>query len=193
MARIVIIKHGETLWDGEGRIPGNLDIPLKARGGKEFLEAQVALKSLDIRTFHTGPSSACRETAKILARLHRARVIEREDLAEVNLGLWQGLLETDVIHRYRTSYRQWREDPTRVAPPGGETVEAARDRLVAAVEAIAGGRKAGTFGIVAGSVAWAILVAHFRKVSLSDIPGILKEDRLWEAFEISSSRTAKAS
>jgi broad specificity phosphatase PhoE len=72
---------------------------------------------------------ASRQTAEIAAKLGGGRVKLLEDLAEMNLGLWEGLLSADLEEKYPTVYRQWIEDPGGVNVPDGENLLEAEERV----------------------------------------------------------------
>jgi broad specificity phosphatase PhoE len=53
-----------------------------------------------------------------------------DDLAEVDLGLWEGLLSEELVDRYPKAYKAWTHDPSAVDVPEGERFEAARSRAL---------------------------------------------------------------
>src|SRR5262249_58182894 len=66
---------------------------------------------------------------------HRSLRIELDrDLREIALGAWEDSTYEEVLAREPERVARWRTDPLTVAPPGGETVLAFRDRLVQALD-----------------------------------------------------------
>jgi len=60
----------------------------------------------------------------------KAKVRVLEDLAEVDLGLWEGLLSDDLVDRYPKTYKAWAVDPSSVDVPEGERFDEARARAL---------------------------------------------------------------
>jgi len=93
-----------------------------------------------------GPDEASVATAELLAAASDTRVIPVDDLAEVNFGLWEGMLRTELEGRFCRAGRQWDEDPSCVTPPEGECFDAFADRLLPALKKAIGkaaGRRGG--------------------------------------------------
>jgi broad specificity phosphatase PhoE len=63
-------------------------------------------------------------------------VREKEELHEVNLGHWAGLTEAEFRERFPSVHQMWRDDPTAIQPPEGESLDEAGNRLDAAVAAV---------------------------------------------------------
>lgn len=135
---IYLVASAATAWDDQGRLQGSMDLPPSVTGRQTAGRIAALWKSGVIRAVHHGPDEASRLVASLLAQAHQGRHKSNEGLAEVNLGLWQGLTETELEDRYPTAYGQWREDPGSVMIPEGEDLEHARQRYQAAVARIVG-------------------------------------------------------
>lgn len=130
---VVLVRSGATEWDETGRLVGAADLPLSAAGRAALLEATESLSGSSLCTVLCGPDESSRATADLIASRDRIKPKAVEDLAEVGLGLWEGLLESDVEDRYPTAYRQWLENPAGVSIPEGEPLFEARERIVTAL------------------------------------------------------------
>jgi probable phosphoglycerate mutase len=106
-----------------------VDVPLAPEGEAEVKRSARELSALTPVAIYHGPDQAGRQTAELLRELADVPVRELDDLAEMNLGLWEGLLAEEVKHRHPRVYRQWLDDPERVAAPEGETVAQGRERV----------------------------------------------------------------
>jgi probable phosphoglycerate mutase len=126
---IVLIHAGPTQWDVEGRLAGNHPLPLtvEARAGVVDVASRFGASVSDVYRFKK--NDACNEAADIVAKAAKIRMRESGDLDEVNLGLWQGLTESDLKFRYPKAYAQWDQNPLAVNPPEGEPLSDAIDRL----------------------------------------------------------------
>jgi len=127
---VILIRAGRTEWDSAGRVVGNADVPPcgETRAGlRDGLDELDGMK-LTIVLAGTGEASQC--VAEVAARLTDAKVRTLDDLSEIDLGLWQGLLTTQVVERYPRVWKQWRQDATSVTAPEGESLSDAEDRII---------------------------------------------------------------
>src|SRR5690606_2258938 len=69
-----------------------------------------------------GPDECSQQSAKIVSQHFGGRVKLVDDFREMDLGLWEGLRECELLDRQPTAYKQWRADPSSVQPPDGDTV-----------------------------------------------------------------------
>jgi broad specificity phosphatase PhoE len=128
--RLILICSGETNWDECARLSGSCDHPLSDEG-RQRVEALLKDQDppLKFGLILSAEDEASRQTAEIAAKLGGGRVKLLEDLAEMNLGLWEGLLSADLEEKYPTVYRQWIEDPGGVNVPDGENLLEAEERV----------------------------------------------------------------
>ena len=133
MFQILLIRAGETEYDQQGRIQGTLDIPL-SEDGRRYAEALVEpLRAQSIDAIYTGPSQSALQTAEVLGEALELKVKTIDKLENLDHGLWQGMMVTDVKTKQPRVYRQWQEQPETVCPPQGETLNAAEERVQSAV------------------------------------------------------------
>ncbi|MFA7236444.1 MAG: histidine phosphatase family protein [Phycisphaeraceae bacterium] len=88
---------------------------------------------VELHWIYCSPDEASRQTGAIFARAFDGRIKPIEELAEMNLGLWQGLMCDSVAERYAKSYECWNQSPDAVSIPDGETLEQAAERMKHAV------------------------------------------------------------
>lgn len=128
---VMLFRHGRTAWNHQRRFLGSTDIGLdevgwsQARGLADRTGASLA-------AVYSSPLARARETASCLAD----NVVELANLRELAQGDLEGLKFGEALERYATFFQRWREDPTDVGPPGGETLGSCRDRGLAALAAI---------------------------------------------------------
>jgi 2,3-bisphosphoglycerate-dependent phosphoglycerate mutase len=125
MPTLVIVRHGQSLWNLQNRFTGWVDVPLTALGREEAHAAGVALRGMRFDVAYTSTLVRAQETLRIAleaADLTGLPVIRDEALNERHYGDLAGLdkAETasrygaDQVHRWRRSYDE--------APPGGESL-----------------------------------------------------------------------
>ena len=161
MTCLILIRHGATDWNAEGRYQGQVDIPLNALGREQSGQIARALNGMDLAAIYASDLARARETAETLA--HAAGLEVRVDprLREINHGRWEGMLFGEIRARYPEEVKRRRENPLTFAPPGGETVQHVKERFLAAVADIVRRHPAGNVAIVSHGLAIAIVRAHY--------------------------------
>lgn len=135
--RLFLVRHGETKWNREEVFRGRIDVELNERGIEQARLTARALAGVQLAAVYAGPLSRARETARIIAEPHELPVVIVEGLNDLDYGSWQGLSHQEVRERYPDVYRQWVSRPHTVRFEGGESLDEARRRAVAALEEIA--------------------------------------------------------
>jgi len=135
---LLLVRSGRTEWDDGGRVQGVTDLPM-SESGRSALRASledVLHGRFTLSTVYCAPDEASRESARMLAEAAGAKVRVMNELGAMNLGLWEGMLETALEERYPTAWKQWQEDPESVNPPEGETFLEMEVRLLEAMSRI---------------------------------------------------------
>lgn len=135
MTRIILVRHGETTWNIEGRFQGQIDTPLSERGLKQGQLLAKGLENIPIDLCIASPLSRAYDTCKFCADLHNLPVATDERLLEINHGSWEGVLAPDIAKNYPELLEQWHTAPHLVTmPEGGESLEDVRSRARAAFD-----------------------------------------------------------
>jgi phosphoserine phosphatase len=129
MFQILLIRPGMTEYDQQGRVQGTLDIPLCEDGRQEVDALVNQLRDKPITAVYSSPSKSAQQTAESLAATRDLKVKTVEKLENLDHGLWQGMLVSDVKAKQPRVYRQWQEQPETVCPPQGETLSDAKERV----------------------------------------------------------------
>lgn len=137
MVRIILIRHGETTWNVEGRYQGQVDTPLSPRGIAQGRAAAEALRTLSIDRAISSPLSRARDTCQFAAELHGLPVFTDERLTEISHGAWEGAFAADIEAQYPDEFRLWHTHPAQAQMPGGESLEDVRRRARAAFDDMA--------------------------------------------------------
>ena len=136
MKSLILVRAGDTAWEEDNRIQGTVPLPLVESGKKamEAAAAEVLLHQPDV--LYSSGNESSGPTASFLAKLCRLKNRKLATLREVDCGLWQGLREEEVKHRFERAYRKWRLDPTSITPPQGEGLQDACLRITRGLETL---------------------------------------------------------
>ena len=130
---LFLIRHGETYWNADGRLQGQLDTELNPRGRDQARQAGTILASvargLADATMVASPLSRACESLEILAsQLVALGALESppsfttdERLKELCFGRWEGMTWKEVRRNDPANYAARNADIWNVAPPGGES------------------------------------------------------------------------
>jgi len=135
--RLLLVRHGETEWNRVSRFQGGIDVPLNDNGRQQAQMASEFLKDVQIDFAISSPMLRPKETAEIILKSHPSVNLElQEALKEINHGLWEGKLESEIKQEYADLLHQWQTAPETVQMPEGENLQQVWDRAVACWNAI---------------------------------------------------------
>jgi phosphoserine phosphatase len=137
---ILLVRHGETAWNREGRYQGRTDIPLSEVGEAQVAGLAARLARLPIAIAVSSPLSRARRTAEVVLGAREMRLEMEEGLLEISHGAWEGQLSSDVAAAHAEMLGTWRDRPARDVPagPGAETLGDVEARAWPVLERIAG-------------------------------------------------------
>lgn len=127
--RIILVRHGETTWNVEGRYQGQEDTPLSERGLAQAARLAEGLKDVTIDRAISSPLKRSFITAETVAGRHGLVVTADARLSEINHGSWEGRLAGEIEAAYPEDFARWHTAPHLVQmPDGGERLEDVRRR-----------------------------------------------------------------
>jgi probable phosphoglycerate mutase len=133
--RLLLVRHGETIWNAERRMQGATDVPLSEAGRAQAVQLAARLKDEPIAAIYASDLQRASETAAILADIHDLPVQTDSRLREQSKGEWEGLTWPEIDAQYPGAAQRWRADRSQ-PPSSGEGVSAVADRVRAALDAI---------------------------------------------------------
>ena len=120
LTRVILVRHGQSDFNAEGRFQGSLDRPqLTARGWKTAVACGHHLKSMHFDIILCSNLQRARQTAEgILSTYSAANAappIEYDArLREIHLPGWEGLPIETVRNLFPADYKMWKEDPAQL-------------------------------------------------------------------------------
>ena len=134
LARLILIRHGQSVWNAENRFTGWTDVDLSEKGVKEAEEAGNELRDQVIDVIHTSDLIRAKRTAEIVMRANVSSkgTLTKSDwrLNERNYGALQGLNKDETAEKHGAEQVHiWRRSFD-VAPPEGESLEMTAKRTI---------------------------------------------------------------
>lgn len=121
MTTLLLVRHGETDWNADGRLQGQTDRPLSEFGRRQAVQLANELADEEFDAIYASDLSRASETAQIVGERLGLPVEIDPDLREKNWGTWEGLT---TVERDRVEFV-------------GESTEAHRERMLRALRRIA--------------------------------------------------------
>lgn len=163
MRSVYLIRHGHPDYPlGAHVCLGRTDTPLGPLGRMQALLQGENLRGAGLSAVFSSPLVRCRETAAPLGL--EARIVP--DLAEQNMGVWDGLDFTEIRSEWPELYARRKEEPLLV-PPGAETLLTVQQRVVPAFEDCLR-RSEGDIAVVAHASVIQALLASFLSIPLAE-------------------------
>ena len=121
MSTLLLVRHGETDWNADGRLQGQTDRPLSDFGRRQARRLADELADEELEAIYSSDLSRARETAEIVAERLGLSVVLDPDLREKDWGTWEGLT---AVERDRVEF-------------AGESTEEHQERILRALRRIA--------------------------------------------------------
>lgn len=164
--QLILIRHGETLWNKERRVQGTTDIELSATGIEQARKLALSLADASIGEIHASPLKRARQTAEIINGFHGRKIEIHHELMEMNMGDFEGRTFTELMAREKEFLHRWITDPASVQMPLGESLAELQSRAWRPIEKlIAAGQDA---LVVSHNFTIATILCRLRKISLSE-------------------------
>lgn len=135
-ARILLVRHGQSTWNRDHRIQGQLDPPLSDEGRRQASLVGSRLSGRTFSGFYASDLKRAFETAEVIGRAVGIVPQPMPALREIFLGEWEGLRTEEIAERFPQAWACWVEQPDWDCVPGGEGAAAFDARVGAAVEEI---------------------------------------------------------
>jgi probable phosphoglycerate mutase len=172
--RVLLVRHGETPWNAEGRYQGQTDIPLSPVGEDQARKLGARLADVAIARAIASPLVRAIRTAQLaLGSSREALLTSDPGFLEIGHGDWEGKLAAEIAAVDGARFAAWRSAPDTVQMPGagGESLQQVLDRAWPAFERACAG---------IGADKTLLVVAHdaVNRVLLDRVLGV-PLSRLW--------------
>jgi broad specificity phosphatase PhoE len=138
--RLIMVRHGQTLWNHERRIQGgSSDTPLSENGQQQIKDLGLSMKEVKIRAVYSSPLQRAQNTAQAIANHHHLKVNIEPDFRELEVGQFEGMSIEGLTKDFSSFLLDWREGDGKSKLPGGESLADLRDRTWGKVQEIISG------------------------------------------------------
>ena len=142
-------------------------VGLSERGIAQARQVAKALVSTNISALYSSPLPRTLMTAQDISEATSVPVVQLDGLKEVNLGELEGITGQVMQSEYPGVYAAWREDPSDLVFPGGESIRQLQQRAQAAIEEIEAAHPEGVVAAVSHNFAIRSILCSFLGMSLS--------------------------
>ena len=148
MGTIFMVRHGETVWNVEGRIQGHSDIKLSEKGRQQAQALARRLSDVTFDAAYCSDLSRTTETGQIILEGRSVPLQRTPELREYNKGVFEGLTAQEYKAKYPDLYEASLVNDLDFAPTGGETIRQASARMGAFIGGVQRQHPEGTTLIV---------------------------------------------
>ena len=125
---IVLVRHGATDWNLQGRCQGSSDRELSEAGLRQAQQIAALLADEKVSAVYSSQLRRARQTANLISQPHDLPVVIEEQLRELDHGELEGLTFNEIKTRYGEFLTRWRSEPADVRVPGGERLADVAER-----------------------------------------------------------------
>lgn len=141
--QIVLLRHGATDWNLQGRCQGTTDLALSEVGARQAEEIADSLGRESIHAVYASDLKRARQTAEAIGRAHRLPVTVEANIRELDHGKLEGLTFAEIKKTFPEFIKKWRTEPAELLIPGGERLIDVARRTWSAMNRIADRHEAG--------------------------------------------------
>ena len=162
---LILIRHGETLWNKEGRVQGFSDIDLNDTGHNQARQLALSLKDHPIHAVYCSPLIRAQKTARMINQYHDAPIYIESGLMEMDQGDFEGLSFHELMACEKDFLQKWLANPASVQIPNGESFIELQARAWNVIESIID--KSENALVVSHNFTIAAILCKIKNVSLS--------------------------
>lgn len=136
-AQVIVVRHGETEWNLEGRWQGHEDSPLTPNGHFQAQAAAKVISGFHPKRLYSSDLGRALQTSQYIARETGLEIQQEPSLRERKLGIFQGLTTQQMKASYPDIYEEFRNAGAGYRVPEGESIQDRFDRSIAGFNKLA--------------------------------------------------------
>lgn len=166
--RIYFVRHGESEWNIINKVQGQKNSLLTENGKLQAVKLAKRLKNHDIDIIYSSDLTRAYETALTIANEKNMTPIKNSNLQEMNFGIWEGELFSDILVEHKEDYLKWVKSPESLEIPKGETIHDLENRVGSEVRKIINVNKGKNILIVSHGTALKTMILSLLNTSLNN-------------------------
>lgn len=166
---MIIVRHAEAVGNKIREFHGWTDESITEKGRLQGEQVAEKLKNTPIDVIYSSILKRTMETAGYISKAKGLPIISREDLKEINGGLWEGIRWDDLAVKYGEAYAVWETKPHLHQMPEGENMIGFQQRVVKAVQDILQKEEGKNICIVTHGTVIRVLLCWFKGWPLEEI------------------------
>jgi alpha-ribazole phosphatase len=148
MTKVILVRHGQTLWNLEMKYQGHCDVALTEKGIQQARLAANRLANEKISAVYASDLSRALTTATCIANKHNLQVTTVPEFREINFGQWEGLTYEKISSQCTEQMTTLFTHPDEVEIPGGESFKEVKERASIALDKLVSQHPAQTIVVV---------------------------------------------
>ena len=133
MGQLFIVRHGETVWNRDGRIQGHTDVGLSERGIEQATKLAQRLENVPFDAAYSSDLARASATAGLVLRGRDVPLNPTAQLREYHKGAFEGLTEAELRARFPAEYPGYVAKDLDYAPEGGESTRQVSSRMASVI------------------------------------------------------------
>ncbi|MBN2982450.1 histidine phosphatase family protein [Cohnella algarum] len=193
MTRLYLIRHGETEWNrANNRFCGRSDVELSEEGKRQGEALACWLETKNLDALYASPLKRAVDTAAFVARKTGLEIRRESGFSEIDFGMWEGLVQSQIEHNYPEDWRKWFVRPDDARAGGtGETASQVVRRYGACVRELCVRHPHANVAVVSHSTAIRIFLASVLNMPLRAYRTLVLHNTGVCAVEASAEGTCK--
>ena len=136
MGKLFIVRHGETVWNSEGRIQGHTDVQLSERGLEQAGLLGRRLEQVHFDAAYASDLLRASQTASVILNGREPPIIPTPELREYHKGAFEGMTEPELRDKFPGEYPGYVSKDLDYAPEGGESTRQVSARMTEVIDGI---------------------------------------------------------
>jgi broad specificity phosphatase PhoE len=161
MITLYLVRHGETLWNVEGKMQGWNDSPLTEKGIRQAQKLGERLKNINFDVIYSSPIGRALKTAELVKGFKNTPLVLDDGLKEIKLGPWEGKSIQELKEEEPEQFNNFWHEPHLYYFQGAETFKDVRERTHKAIDSILSRNKDKKVLIVTHTIALKSIMSKF--------------------------------
>jgi len=188
--RLILLRHGQTRWNREGRVQGVTDVELTKVGEEQSQRVALHLQSEPLEAVYSSPLGRALYMAERIAASRGIPVQTHPGLMELNQGCLEGLTYQEIVTRHPALIEQWKKAPASVLIPDGESLVSLQERAWRSIEEIVRNHPQGSVVVVSHNLVNRVTLCKLLQMDLNLYRIIRQDEAALNVIEFANGQTS---